>query len=382
MQNALRLRLPMSVVILMLLAAACAPARGDTGAPRAAPPPAASAAKPEAVAPVAAAPVAAAPAAEAFYRGKTIRILVGYGPGGPFDTFSRVVARYLGQYVPGRPTVIVENKPGAASMLAANQVYASEAKDGTVLANFASGLILLQALGREGIAFDGARYNWLGSAAKTVGACAARVDSGISSIHDLLGPNAKQLVVAAVGPGTATHDMPTALNAVMGTSFKIVSGYDSGTKMVLAIESQEVNGMCSNLDSMSSSARTLLDGDNPIMKIIVVLGSETPNHPWLRGVPAAETLAPNEDARQVLRALHAALHTNLPYAVAPEVPRDRVEALRKALMDTFADPQFRADVEKAGFELDPTPGEELTQVYLGLLNAPPATLARLKEILK
>jgi tripartite-type tricarboxylate transporter receptor subunit TctC len=204
----------------------------------------------------------------------------------------------------------------------------------------------------------------------------------VNSIHDIVGPNAKQLVVGAIGPGTGTYDTPTTLNAVLGTNFKIVSGYDSTAKVILAVEAQEVTGMCANLDTMTSTVRQLFEGDNPTLKMIAMMGHEPSDHPWLRGVPPAETLAQTEEARQILSALHSAALANLPYAVAPEVPSERVAALRQALAQTFADPQFRADAEKAGFEVNPSSGEELTQVYATLFTMPPATVAKLKDVLK
>jgi tripartite-type tricarboxylate transporter receptor subunit TctC len=376
----------LAVLVLALACAACArsaaPAGGGAaGARPAAPAPTAPAAAGSTAA--AADPAASAPdaqAVESFYRGKTVRILVGYGPGGPYDTFSRIVARYLPQYIPGRPTVVVDNRPGAASLLAANLVYNSEPKDGTAMVNASSGLPMLQLLGKEGVSFDSARFQWLGGGNKTLSTCAARTDSGVNSIQDIMGPNGKQLVVAAIGPGTGTYDTPTTMNAVLGTNFKIVSGYDSSAKVILAVEAQEATGMCANLDTMTSTVRPLFESDT--LKMIAMMGHEPSDHPWLRGVPPAETLAQTEEARQILSALHSAALANLPYAVAPEVPRERVAALRQALAQTFADPQFRAEAEKAGFEVNPSTGEELSQIYATLFTMPPATVAKLKDVLK
>jgi tripartite-type tricarboxylate transporter receptor subunit TctC len=204
----------------------------------------------------------------------------------------------------------------------------------------------------------------------------------VKSIQDIMGPSGKELVVAAIGPGTGTWDTPTTLSSVLGAKFKVVSGYDGTSKIVVAVEGKEVDGMCANLDTMQSSVRNLLDGPNPIMKFIVVMGSQTPDHPWLKGVPAAVPLAQSEPDKQILRAVSAQGGMNLPYAVAPEVPKDRVEALRKAFTDTMADPQFKGDAEKAGFAVDPNSPEELNAIVEDVLAMPPATLNKLKEILK
>jgi tripartite-type tricarboxylate transporter receptor subunit TctC len=377
----------LAVLVLALACAGCTrpAAPAGSGAPRSQPEASAPTAPAAAGGSTAAAPAASAAdaqAVESFYRGKTVRILVGYGAGGPYDTFSRIVARYLPQYIPGHPTVVVENRPGAASLLAANLVYNSEPKDGTAMVSASSGLPMLQLLGKEGVSFDSARFQWLGGGNKTLSTCAARTDSGVNSIQDVIGPNGKQLVVGAIGPGTGTYDTPTTMNAVLGTNFKIVSGYDSTAKVILAVEAQEATGMCANLDTMTSTVRQLFEGDTPTLKMIAMMGHEPSDHPWLRGVPPAETLAQTDEARLILSALHSAALANLPYAVAPEVPRDRVAALRQALAQTFADPQFRADAEKAGFEVNPSTGEELAQIYATLFTMPPATVAKLKDVLK
>jgi tripartite-type tricarboxylate transporter receptor subunit TctC len=311
-----------------------------------------------------------------------VRILVGYAAGGPYDIFSRVVAKYLPKYIPGAPAVVIENRPGAASLLVANQVYGSEAKDGTVIGSFSSGSPVLQALDKPGVEYDATKFNWLGSGSKTVSTCAARVDSGVKTVQDIMGPNGKELVVAAIGPGTGTYDTPTTMNATLGTKFKVVSGYDGTSKIVLAVEGKEVDGMCANLDTMQSSVRQLLDGSDPTMKFIVVMGSETPDHPWLKGVPAAVPLASTDSDKQILRAVAAQGGMNLPYAVAPEVPRDRVAALQKAFMDTFADQQFKDDADKAGFAVEPNTPQQLAAIVDDVLKMDPTTLTKLKEVLK
>ena len=191
-QTPLRLLLVASVVLLLGLAACSRGGSAPSGAPARSPESGASAAA-RSQAPEAAPD--AASSVESFYRGKTVRILVGYGAGGPYDTFSRIVARYMAQYIPGRPTIVVENRPGAASLLAANQVYNSEPKDGTAIVSASSGLPMLQLLGKEGVSFDAARFNWLGGGNKTLSTCAARTDSGVNTLQDTMGPNGKQLVV-------------------------------------------------------------------------------------------------------------------------------------------------------------------------------------------
>jgi tripartite-type tricarboxylate transporter receptor subunit TctC len=400
--------------IAALLGAACAssapaslttaPAAKPTEAPKpAAPAPAAAASPAAAPSPAAAAvpsPVPASPAAApapsalpavakpsfdteaiaSFYRGKTVRIVVGYPAGNPFDVHARLVANAMPQYLPGSPTIIVENKVGAGGITATNLVYSAEPKDGSVMNIVGAGLTLQQALGAPGIQFDSAKMNWLGSGTKTVSGCALRTDTGVKTIQDVMGPSGKELTVGGIGPGTTTFDTPAVLNATLGTKFKIIQGYAGGGATVNAVTQKEVDGMCGNLDTFEVGARHLMEDGT--LKMLIIMGNEPLEHPWLKGVPVAEQLAKSEDDKLMLRAVNSQSLTYHPYAVAPEAPTERVAALRKALADTFADRAFRDAAAKAGFNVNPLTGEQLTEAYRAVLNTPAPLLARLKDILK
>jgi tripartite-type tricarboxylate transporter receptor subunit TctC len=229
------------------------------------------------------------PAGE-FYRGKTVRIVVGFAAGGPYDAFSRLVAQHMSRHLTGNPTIIVENKPGAGSILAANLVYGTEPKDGTVIASISPNLPLQQALGMDGIQFDAAKFNWLGSGNRTASVCSAATDAGVTSIQDLMGSNGNQLVIGTIGPGNPSHDIPAVLTAALGANLKMVSGYDGTAKLMLAFEGREIDGFCTPFDIMLSTARPLLEGDPPRVRVFVVLGSDPPDHPWLKGVVPARII--------------------------------------------------------------------------------------------
>lgn len=387
-------------VVMAALAATCAFALACAPAP----PPAATvapakpeparaaepaAAKAEKAAPAAAAPTAAPAAKPAafderavadFYRGKTIRIMLGLPPGSGADVTARMVARHLSRYVPGNPSVVVDNKPGAGGLLAGNLVYNVEPKDGTVIVGIIEGNVLQQALGAPGIEFDVTKFNWLGSLIRTHSACLARTDSGVNSIQEMI--SGKELIVASTGPGTTSYDTPTILKEALGANFKLVSGYEGGAKTNLAIETKEVDGYCVSLNAMLSTMTNLLGGEQPTTKIIVIMGSETPDHPLLKGVPAAETLAKTEDAKLLLRAVAAPGQMTRPFAFAPGVPSDRVEALRQAFAQVFVDPQFLEDGAKAKVDLSPSTGQEVTRIVQGIQNTPPAVIEKLKLVLK
>jgi len=315
-----------------------------------------------------------------FYRGKTIRIIVGAAPGGTYDIYSRLLARHMPRYIPGNPTIVVQNRPGAGQLIAANSVYNLEPKDGTVIASFAEGLILQQAMGAPGIQFDAAKYQWIGSAIATAHACVARTDSAVASFRDVV--DGKPLTLGTMAPGGGTYDMPAIMNAALGTQMKLVTGYRGVAEMVLATEGKEVDGYCASWLAILTTGRHLQLLNGGVTRFMIIMGDKTPEHPLLRGVPAAETLAKTDEARQLLRAIHASSQITNPYVVHPEVPRDRVEALRKAFWATYTDPEFLADAKKTGgIEFTPSNGERVTQVVQAILSTPPAVLTKMKKIL-
>lgn len=328
----------------------------------------------------AAKPAAATTAVEDFYRGKTIKIVVAYAPGGGYDTISRLVAQHLGKYIPGNPTVIVENRPGAGGMLALNQIYNTERRDGTVIASFAENQPLLQATGAEGVQFDANKLNFLMSSLKATGTCVARTDSGVNNLQDLM--SGKQLIVGTNAPGSAGNDIPAVLNGALGTNFKLVPGYDGFAKILLALESREVDGFCASFDTLVVTAKNQLEGSNPTAKTIVVLSDNPPDHPFVKGVPSALSFAKTDEAKQLIRAIDAPAQMTKPFAFGPEVPQERVNAMRRAFEATYADPEFLAQADQAKIPLNPASGEETEKIVEGVFATPAPVLAKLKELLK
>jgi tripartite-type tricarboxylate transporter receptor subunit TctC len=284
------------------------------------------------------------------------------------------------RHLPGSPTIIVENRVGAGGLLAANTTYNSEPKDGTVIAYLIEGNVLQQALGAPGVEFDAAQFQWLGSPVRTTGACLVRSDAATTSMAEVIA--GKEVIIGGAAPGATTFDFPAVLKAALGANIKLVPGYDGPPRLLLAIEGKEIDGYCVSLLSLFSDARTLLEGENPRARVLVVLGSQTPDMPQLRGVPAAETLTQVEESKQMLRAINAPQQMNRPLALPPGVPNDRVQALRAALAQTFADPRFIEDMTRANQGLSPNTGEQVTRTVQELLSTPPATLAKLKDALK
>ena len=378
-------------VFSVLLALACAPAAPSPTAALARP---AEAEKPAVPAPRAeasptAAQPAAAPATQAafderavadFYAGKTIRIVVGTGSGGLYDVAARLVSRYIPKYIPGSPTVIVDNKVGAGGLIAHNAVYNTEPKDGTIVLN-APPLVLLAVMGADGVSFDPAKMIWLGSGDRSFTVCIARSDLGIKTIQDLV-TSGKQLSIGSLGPGNSTNDVALILNAALGTNFKVVSGYDTLAKVRLVAQSMEVDGYCPVFSGASSLDRGVLEGDNPFARIIVHTSNKPEDHPLLKGAPQAESVAKTEEAKTMIRAVDGQNRMTLPFALAPGVPPDRVAALRKALAQTLADPGFRADADQAKIPINPNSAEEVEKVVQELTSLSPEVVAKLKAALK
>jgi tripartite-type tricarboxylate transporter receptor subunit TctC len=314
-----------------------------------------------------------------FYEGKTVRIIMGLDAGSGADLTARLVAKYMGQYVPGEPNVIVENITGGGGLLAANRVYNTEPKDGTVIGTPLEGFPLLDVLGQEGIEFDTAKFQWLGSLLQSPSACLARADSGVDSIEDLMAGDA-EFTVASTGPGGTPFVTASLLNATLGTDIEIVGGYAGSGEAALAVQNGEVDGYCVSLSTMISGLGQLLEGDDPAAKVIVVLGAETPDHPLLEGVSAAETLVDDEELLELLRTAHTPSEMSRPFALAPEVPEDRVAALREAFEKTMSDPDFLREAEAASVDIEASSGEEVTDLVRSLSSTSSETLAKLREI--
>jgi tripartite-type tricarboxylate transporter receptor subunit TctC len=369
-------------------AATTAPAK-PTEAPAAKPAEAKPAASPAAAAKPAEAKPAASPAAKPtfdekavadFYRGKTVRFVVGFAPGGSFDVSTRVLAKAVPKYLPGSPTTIVENKPGAGTILAANLISNVEPKDGTVVGSVNEYLPLQQAIGAQGVEYDAAKMQWLGAGNKTFNVCVARLDSGVNTFQDAVA--GKELVLGTTGRGSNVHDVPAVLSATLGAKFKLVPGYDGVTNVRRAVQSNEISGYCQTFDTLITVMKPFMEGEGRILRVLIGMGSELPDHPYLKDVPAAEKLAKTDDDRALLRAVNAPALITRPLFVAPEVPRDRVEALRQAIARSFADPEVQAELKQAGVDGIPSTGEEVARVAQELLSTPPAIIAKLKEILK
>lgn len=322
--------------------------------------------------------VAPAPAQETFFKGKTMRIVVGFSAGGGFDTYSRTIGRHMGKHIPGNPTIIVENMTGAASILAANHLYRIAKPDGLTIGNFHGFQILNQVLGAPGIEFDARKFEWLGVPVQDTGACALARASGITSLEQWRAAKTP-VKLGGVGPGDASYGMARVLKEVLGLPVQPIPGYKGTAEIRLASESGEIAGGCWQWESIKVIWRKALDAGE--VNLVIQLVSKP--HPELAKVPLAVSLAKTEEARVLLQAaVHDPNSITRPYSLSPGTPKQRVKLLQKAFMDTMKDPEFLADAKRSKMDIDPVPGEEVEKTVARFFQLDPAVVTKLREILK
>lgn len=321
----------------------------------------------------------AASAQEPFSKGKTLRIVVGFSPGGGFDVYTRTIARHIGRHIPANPTVIVENMTGAGSLIAANYVYKVATPDGLTIGNINGGLFIQQLLGWPGIEFDALKFDYLGVPVKDKSVCVLTKTSGITGMEKWIASKTP-IKLGATGPGSLTHNVPRILKEALGLPIQLVTGYKGIADIRLAAESGELAGACGwTWDSLKATwSKALESGD-----AVVVLQTTPQPHPELPKVPLAISFAKTEEARQLIQSgIHDVSDVTYSYVLPLGTPRERVRILRRAFADTMKDPEFIADAKKSRLSIDPLTGEELEITVARLFKLDPAMVARLKEVLK
>jgi len=317
-------------------------------------------------------------AQDGFYKGKAVRIIVGASAGGGYDTYSRTIARHMGKHIPGNPSLIVDNMPGAGFLISANYMYKIAKPDGLTIGHFIGGLFLQQLLGKPGIEFDARKFEYMGVPAQDNYMLGVHKSTGFTSIDQWL--NSKSPVkLGGVGVGSATDDIPKVLGAAIGLPFQLVSGYKGTADVRLAFNSGEILGVCNSWESFKSTwSKELAAGE-----AVIVLQAVAKPHPEQPKLPLAISYAKTEEAQKLVRALvHSISPTARPYVLPPGTPKNRVQILRKAFIDTFKDPDFLADATKARLDLNPLDGAELEKNVREVFNLDPKLIPRAKEILK
>ena len=318
-------------------------------------------------------PAIADPVAD-FYRGKTMTVLIAVSAGGEYDLHGRLIARYIGRYVPGTPQVIAQNMLGAAGLTMGNYVANIAPRDGTTTAIMMNGFAGLQALNFPNVQYDVTKFNWIGSISPIVETLAVWRKTGVSTIEEA---RRKELVIGAVGRGSITQTFPRVMNELLGTRFKIVGGYPGGNDINIAMERGEVDGRNNTWSSWKVTRASWLAKNE-----LAVLTFGGPRPADLPDVPSMEELAANDDDRKLVQLVFAGTKLGRPYAATPGVPADRVEALRVAFMAAMKDPDFLKEAAAGNIDVDPVTGAALLQVVSDVIATPPHIKARAKPLME
>lgn len=311
-----------------------------------------------------------------FYRGKSITMAVGTSPGGDYDLRMRMVARYIGRHIPGTPTIVPTNMPGAGQMLVANWLAGVAPKDGTVIVALSQNLPVSQATGASGVKYDVRQFNWIGNTTDSPNVINSWYTTGIRTIQDVM---QRELVVGATGIASGSYLYPHALNTLVGTKFKIVTGYPGGNDINLAMERGEVGGRGSNSWASWKSTRPQWLAEKKIY-ILVQVGVR--RNPELPDIPTLQELAHNDLDAQVLTFISADTAISRPFVTNAGVPRERVEALRRAFDATMKDPDFLAEAAKTKTDISPMTGEEAQRIAAATIDAPPEVRARASTLME
>ncbi len=314
--------------------------------------------------------------AEDFYKDKTIRFIVGYAPGGGYDTYTRAIARHIGKFIPGNPTSTVENMEGAGSLLAANYLYNKADADGLVVGNFNSGMVTQQALGSRGVRFDARKFGWIGSPVKGFPACMVMGFTGLKTLDEVIKASPK-LKFAGTRSGASGVDLPMIMNKIMGTKFQVIAGYKGTSATRLAMQKREADGICSGWESMRVTARAMLDaeGDDKLIPFIIHGKIEDPE---TKGLPQFTDVIKGEENLRAFKTWSNQYEFQRPLVLPPNTPKERLQTLRTALQKTLTDPEFLAEAKKSKMLVDNVTGEEVDQTVEEMLTISPAIKKKLQ----
>lgn len=321
-------------------------------------------------------PAAAQEDVAAFYRGKTLRIVVGVAVGSGYDINARLLARHLGAHVPGNPTVIVQNQPGAGSLTMTNQLYAAGPFDGTAIGASFNGMPTTPLLQPAGARFDPVKFNWIGSTNRETQVTYLWHTAPAQSLADL---ERTEVIVGAQAPGSTQYDFPLLANHVFGLKFKIITGYESTPKIHLAMERGEIHG---NGATNWSTLKALNSNWLEEKKVRVVAQWALKGHPELTGVPLILDSAKTDADRAALRLVIARLEYGRPFFMPPQVPPERVAAVRRAFDAAVKDPAYLAEAEKLKIDVDPLSGEEVANLVEQVSRTPAETVTRVRTALE
>ena len=310
-----------------------------------------------------------------FYRGKTVTMLIGYTSGGGYDIYARVLSKHLGRHIPGNPSVVPQNMPGAGSLRVANFLYNAAPKDGTTLGMIGRGLAVEPLIGASAAQFDGRKFTWLGSGSDQVSLCTTWHTSPIKNWDDM---KTKPFTVAGEGSGSDPDMFAAMLRNLMGVKLKLVSGYPGGPEMNLAMERGEVDGRCGwSWTSIKITRNEWVTGK----RIHLLLQMSLQKNPALPDVPLIMDLATSERERQILKLVLSRQQMGWPFLAPPNLPAERAQALRAAFDNTMKDPEFLAEAAQRQLEVNPMRGADIERLLGELYATPSDVIAATKTVI-
>jgi tripartite-type tricarboxylate transporter receptor subunit TctC len=307
-----------------------------------------------------------------FYKGKTVTLIVGTGPGGGYDAVSRLVARHIGRFIPGAPAVIVTNMPGGGGIAAANILFNKSERDGSVIGMFSNAMITTPLLTKGAARFDPSKFTWLGSVSREDGVCIALPSAGVTSWDDLL---TKQLVVGTTAAGTTTYMYPVMLSNLFGAKFKLVAGYPDGGQIVLALERGEVQAVCQTYSSVIIKHPDWI----PDGKVVALLAIGLQRNSELPNLKTVMEIARNDEEKGILKLILAPTVAGRPLMAPPGLPADRTEALRAAFATMTKDAAFLADAKRLSIDVDTASGAEIETLVKDIYASPVALVDKAKR---
>ncbi len=308
-----------------------------------------------------------------FYRNKQVKMIVGFGPGNDYDIGARLLARYLGKHIPGNPAVIVQNMPQAASVVAANYIFTQAPRDGTVLGAITRNLPTQALLGQSNIEADPRRLIWLGGTSFPGRVCVVGEKAPIKDVADIF---TRELIVGSNGAGNSTNVLPTVFNHVLGTKFRLIEGYKGTADIVLAIERDEVQGVCSSLGQFRASAAAFREG-----KLRVLFRAEEAAMAEIPEAPSIYDFARTEEQKTFMRFVFSSTELGRPYVLPPDVPAARVATLRAAVEAAANDPELVEEAEKLGLDMAWRTPQTLQASVERLYRTPPAMIETVKKLI-
>ena len=313
--------------------------------------------------------------AQSFYEGKTITIVTSTGVGGTYDVTARLISRHMPRFIPGKPTMVVQNMPGGGNVLATNFMYTIAPKDGTSIATVHNAMPLHQVLGGQGVRFDAGKFEWLGSSGAENEVILVWHTTGIRTLDEV---KKREVILGGTGAGSGIVIIPRLMNALLGTRFKIVTGYKSSEDVNLALQRGEIEARAFSLISITAQRGEWLRDKK--ITILAQVGARRAHE--IPDIPLVTELARSEDDRQIFKLMSSAPGLGRPYLAPPGVPADRLAILRSAFAATMKDKAFLAEAEKLQIDIDPIGAADITQLVLDTVNAPAAIVAKAKAAIE